>query len=42
MNAILVLFLAGLLIAALPLRSYKIGSPGESFPLSELPSLPDL
>jgi len=43
MNAILVLFLVGLLIAALPLRSYKIGSPpGESFPLSELPSLPDL
>jgi hypothetical protein len=43
MDAILILFLAGLLIAALPPRSYKTGSPpGEGFPLSELPSLPDL
>jgi hypothetical protein len=43
MNVILALFLAGLLIAALPPRSYKLGAPpGERLSLSELPSLPDL
>jgi hypothetical protein len=43
MDAILVLLLIGLLIAALPPLSYKISSvAGGGFPLSELPSLPDL
>jgi hypothetical protein len=43
MNVILILFLVGLLISALPLRSYKVSSPpGECLSLSELPSLPDL
>jgi hypothetical protein len=37
------LFLVGLLIAALPPRSYKISAPpGARLSLSELPSLPDL
>jgi hypothetical protein len=43
MIAILILFLAGLLIAGLPPRSYKISSSPEGYlSLSELPSLPDL
>lgn len=43
MNVILLLLLVGLLIAALPMRSYKVSSPTRgSLALSELPSLPDL
>jgi hypothetical protein len=42
-NVVLILFLLGLLIAALPLRCYRISSPpGEGFALSQLPFLPDL
>jgi hypothetical protein len=43
MNLILILFLAGRLIAALPPRSYEISAPPQGrLSLSELPSLPDL
>jgi hypothetical protein len=43
MNVILILFLVGLLIAALPPRSYKISAPPQGrLSLSELRSLPDL
>jgi hypothetical protein len=43
MNVIFDTVFVGLLIAALPPRSYKISSPpGGHLSLSELPSLPDL